>query len=76
MQNRKLPINDMEQRHEGLTPAIANAGKEAARVCLDRHHASPISITIRRSERDMEADVEWEATIYEELRASLAFARS
>ena len=62
MQNQKLPINDMERRHEGLTPAIANAWKEAARVCLDRHHASPISITISRSERDMEADVEWEAT--------------
>lgn len=62
MQNPRLPIDDMEQRHEGLTEAIANALKEGARVCLDRHHIPPISITIRRGERRMAADVEWEAT--------------
>ena len=62
MQNQRLPIDDMEQRHYGLTPALANALKEAARVCLDRHHDSPISIIIRHDERRMAADVEWEAT--------------
>ena len=62
MQDQKLPIDDMEQRHYGLTPALANALKEAARVCLDRHHVPPISVAIRRNEREMIADVEWEAT--------------
>ncbi len=62
MQNQRLPIDDMEQRHEGLTPALANALKEAARVCLDRHHVSPIPIVIRHDDRQMVADVEWEAT--------------
>ena len=62
MQNQRLPIDDMEQRHYGLTPALANALKEAARVCLDRHHDSPISIIIRHDEQQIAADVEWEAT--------------
>ena len=62
MQNQRLPIDDMEQRHEGLTPALAETFKESARVCLDRHHVSPIPITIKRSEREMFADLEWEAT--------------
>ena len=62
MHNPNLPIDDMDERHEGLTPAIAEALKEAARVCLDRHHVPPISVTIRRSEREMLADVEWETT--------------
>ena len=62
MRNPQLPIDDMDERHEGLTPALAEALKEAARVCLDRHHVPPISVTIKRSERDMVADVEWETT--------------
>ena len=62
MQNQRLPIDGMEQRHEGLTEAIANALNEGARVCLDRHHIPPISVTIRQGERLMVADVEWKAT--------------
>ena len=38
---RTLPIHDMEQRHVGLTKAIADSYTEAAGVCLDRHHRSP-----------------------------------
>ena len=71
MQNQKLPIDDMEQRHEGLIPALAEAFKVSARVCLDRHHVSPISITIKRREREMLADVEWEVTD-ERTRGALA----
>ena len=35
---------------------------KGARVCLDRHHIPPISVTIRQGERQMGADVEREAT--------------
>lgn len=38
---RTLPIHDMDQRHQALTPAIADSYTEAAGVCLDRHHRSP-----------------------------------
>lgn len=62
MQNQTLPIDDMELRHEGLTEAIANYYKEAARVCLDRHHLSPISITVIGDGQPTAARVEWEAT--------------
>ena len=62
MQIPKLPIDDMEQRHKGLTSALADALKESARVCLDRHHASPTSVTIKRRSRELVADIEWEAT--------------
>jgi hypothetical protein len=36
-----LLLNDMAERHPGLTSAIAANYLEAARVCLDRHHKSP-----------------------------------
>ena len=52
----------MEQRHEGLTTALAEALKEAARVCLDRHYISPITVKIRHTDRETLADVEWKAT--------------
>jgi hypothetical protein len=41
-----LTLTGMERRHPGLTPAIATTFYEAARVCLDRHHQSPIRFSI------------------------------
>jgi hypothetical protein len=57
-----LPIADMDQRHRGLTPAIAASFYEAARVCLDRHHESPTDFTIRNPTGESTARVEWSAT--------------
>ena len=37
-----LPITNLEQRHPGLTPAIAATYLEAATVCLSRYHESPV----------------------------------
>ena len=62
MPKPKLPIHDMAQRHHGLTEAIAEAYTEAARVCLDRHHESPINFEIKHSDQTSEAVVEWERT--------------
>jgi len=43
---RTLPIHDMAERHRGLTVAVAKYYTEAARVCLDRHHESPVDFEI------------------------------
>ena len=46
----KLPIDDMDQRHPGLTPPIAASNLEAASVCLQRHHVSPERFDLRAGE--------------------------
>jgi len=58
----KLPIHGLAQRHGGLTDAIAEYFTEGARVCLDRHHGSPIEFEITNSGRKTEAVAEWEQT--------------
>ena len=54
-----LPIHDMEQRHPGLTTAIADLYSEAASVCLDRHHEPPVGIDIETRGSRTAATVEW-----------------
>lgn len=46
---QKLNINSLHQRHTGLTPALSDAYYEAACVCLNRHHSSPVEIAILRN---------------------------
>ncbi|MDE0002091.1 MAG: hypothetical protein OXQ29_05315 [Rhodospirillaceae bacterium] len=55
-----LPIHDMEQRHAGLTKAIADSYTEAASVCLDRHHEPPTDFDIETRGSGTTATVEWE----------------
>lgn len=55
-----LPIHDMEQRHAGLTKAIADSYTEAASVCLDRHHEPPTDFDIETRGSSMTATVEWD----------------
>ena len=62
MKKELLPIQEMANRHQGLTQAIADCLVEAARVCLDRHHESPVDFTIDKSGSQMIAVVEWEQT--------------
>jgi hypothetical protein len=57
-----LPIHDLSARHPGLTDAVASYYTEAARVCLDRHHQSPIGLQIDNSGTGLSTSVEWEAT--------------
>lgn len=56
-----LPIDDMAARHVGLTPSVAANYLEAARVCLDRHHQSPLIIIIDGLDGRTEALASWEA---------------
>lgn len=62
MQNLTLDIHNMEQRHQGLTQATATYWTEGARVCLDRHHQSPVAFQIRWATLNVDALVEWERT--------------
>jgi len=57
-----LPFHDLSERHPGLTPAVAEDYAEAARVCLDRHHASPILVEINNGGSRSEAIVHWSET--------------
>jgi hypothetical protein len=57
-----LPLNDLSARHPGLTEPLAAAFHEAARVCLDRHHASPSEFSLSNDGATSSARVEWEAT--------------
>ena len=55
-----LPIHDMEQRHTGLTKAIADSYTEAASVCVDRHHQPPTEFDIETRGSSATATVEWD----------------
>jgi hypothetical protein len=55
-----LPLHDLSARHYGLIESIAGGYVDAARVCLDRHHQSPVRITIVTAAANMSAMIEWE----------------
>lgn len=55
-----LPFHDLATRHPGLTKAIGDSYTEAARVCLDRHHTSPIRISIEAATAKHEAIAKWQ----------------
>lgn len=55
-----LPLYDLSARHYGLTKSIAVTYEAAACVCLDRHHMSPVSVTIRAAEVESSAMIVWE----------------
>ena len=50
----------MQQRHTGLTTAIADSYTEAAGVCLDRHHEPPVDFEIETRGAPTTATVEWQ----------------
>jgi hypothetical protein len=47
--NATLKLNSLHERHSGLTPALSDTFYEAASVCLNRHHKSPVEIEILRN---------------------------
>jgi len=58
----KLPIHNLSTRHPGLTDAVGSYYTEAARVCLDRHHRSPVDFEIDNAGARLPVSTEWEAT--------------
>lgn len=59
MEQTPLPFQNLSARHPGVTDAVGSAFAEAARVCLDRHHISPIEISIDGTEARCEAMAQW-----------------
>ena len=57
----QIELNDMHERHRALTSARASAYREAAFVCLQRHHKSPIEVAIVDNADLVSAGLEWEA---------------
>jgi hypothetical protein len=58
----RLPLAGLAARHQGLTDAIAAFYVEAARVCLDRHHESPVNFEIDSAGQKTSARTEWSRT--------------
>lgn len=61
MSNEKpnLPFHDLAERHTGVTRVIGDCYTEAARVCLDRHHKSPIDFKVDDNGKSIEAITNW-----------------
>jgi hypothetical protein len=57
--NPTLQFSDLATRHSGVSSGIGLCYDEAARVCLDRHHASPVTVKIRDNVSESEADAAW-----------------
>lgn len=49
----------MHERHAGLTQPIAATYEEAASVCLDRHHLSPIELLLFDNGVASRAQISW-----------------
>lgn len=49
----------MHERHRALTPSIAGCYREAASVCLSRHHTSPVEIIVSDNATESEAGLAW-----------------
>lgn len=43
---KAMKIDMLHERHPGLTAALGGTFSEAASVCLDRHHGSPVELEI------------------------------
>ncbi len=50
----------MDERHRAFTPAIAASYKEAAEVCLSRHHIPPVvELTLSENDNETPAELAW-----------------
>ena len=52
---------DLASRHPGVTRAIGDCYTEAAAVCLNRHHVSPVMMTATLHGNQVECLAEWMA---------------
>lgn len=66
-----LKLEGLHERHPGLTPGLSLAFCEAAYVCLDRHHESPVELAILKGQRKTTHSVEFQEP---ELRTLNAWA--
>lgn len=59
---QRLPLENLAERHVGLTRTLAETYLEAARVCFDRHHTSPQLFILKQPDLEQKIKVEWVAT--------------
>jgi hypothetical protein len=52
-------LDAMHERHRALTPSIAGCYREAAAVCLNRHHSPPIEVTLSDNGAASPAELVW-----------------
>ena len=55
----RLPLENMSNRHVGLTSAIADFYVQAAQVCLDRHYSPPTVFVLQDDKEESSAVVDW-----------------
>lgn len=56
---QELNLRDMHTRHRGLTVSIAGTFREAASVCLNRHHTSPTDFRVLDNGNSAAAKIVW-----------------
>ena len=57
---KPLIFSGMSQRHRGVSEGLATCYSEAARVCLDRDHDSPVLFLVSDNESNEHVGAEWE----------------
>jgi hypothetical protein len=62
MTSKVLLFSALHERHIGVTEGVAKNYSEAVRVCLDRHHSSPIEFALADNDKQDRAQAEWIAT--------------
>jgi len=62
MEKLSLPLENMSDRHVGLTPEVAACYLQAACVCLDRHHEPPTDFSLDSDSQVTLTAVKWNPT--------------
>jgi len=57
----RLRIEAMHERHRALPPPVDAYFEQAASVCLSRHHAPPVQVTLNDNGTEVLAEVNWTA---------------
>ncbi len=57
---KRLRLDAMHERHRALTPSLAGSHREAAAVCLSRHHTPPTVVRVSDNGHEAAAEVAWD----------------
>jgi hypothetical protein len=68
---KQINLDGMHERHRALTQPIAGGYREAAAVCLNRHHSPPVEITLVDNGKNALANLTW---VEPDARISAAWA--
>jgi hypothetical protein len=56
---QELRLRNLHERHRALTIAVGGSYEEAASVCLQRHHESPVEVVVSDNGAQSLATVSW-----------------